>query len=499
MLPNKYYSNFIPTFRKSKIVAAATMIFLLFFLQNSYAFWPFTSGSEKYVAKVGDKIISEDDFVSEVNKLHTSSRVGKELSESKSFAKQDYSKFLDELIDRKLLVIEAENLKLDDDKYFKDKLDNYLLNISLQRLRSEEILEKVEVTEEELKERFRELLKKKEAKKHDTPEDKAESSSEAPVADAAEAGENAETREMTPKERDAIKQILINEKSKVMEDEYFTALRNKAKVTIYSDVLNGISPDNHALLEETVADVNGELVSARTLLNAMKKTDKYGDDEYKKSVLDLIVIHKLLDQEAIRRQYINDESVRAKLEKYRERLLADVFPRRVIVPRVDVDENDVLEHYNKNIEGFRKSDLVDLRIIVVADEGEALRIYNDLKNNADFSTMAKQNSIDPSSEKGGDLGWMEINTLPPDMRALLYNSTPLQILGPFGLKGGYAVIEFRDLKKGELTPLADVQKNIYIKLARESYESILGEYMKRLRDTIPIKINREALRGIEGR
>ncbi|HLA51401.1 MAG TPA: hypothetical protein VJZ92_04030, partial [Thermodesulfobacteriota bacterium] len=48
---------------------------------DSSGFWPFTAKKKEiYIAKIGDEVITRDEFVAEINKLHTSNRVGKSLS-----------------------------------------------------------------------------------------------------------------------------------------------------------------------------------------------------------------------------------------------------------------------------------------------------------------------------------------------------------------------------------------------------------------------------------
>ncbi|MEK7841062.1 MAG: SurA N-terminal domain-containing protein, partial [Deltaproteobacteria bacterium] len=109
--------------QKSEVRRLRDIVFLItvfiFFIfiggtGDSFGFWPFTSlKKEVYIAKVVDEIITKDEFLNEINKLHKSSRAGNALSEQSSFAMQDVGRFLNELIDNKLMTIEARNLGLD--------------------------------------------------------------------------------------------------------------------------------------------------------------------------------------------------------------------------------------------------------------------------------------------------------------------------------------------------------------------------------------------------
>src|SRR3989338_10989127 len=118
--------------RLRDIVFLATVFILFVFIGgtgDSFGFWPFTSPKkEVYIARVGDEIITKDEFLNKIDKLHTSSRVGRNLSEQTSFAMQDFGKFLNELIDNKLMIIEARNLGLDKEAAFIMLMDNFALN-----------------------------------------------------------------------------------------------------------------------------------------------------------------------------------------------------------------------------------------------------------------------------------------------------------------------------------------------------------------------------------
>src|SRR3990172_5351532 len=64
---------------------------------------PATAKEITYLAKVGDVVITTDEFIEEMNRLHTTDRVGEALSKEKVFLVQDYRKFLNELVDNKLM------------------------------------------------------------------------------------------------------------------------------------------------------------------------------------------------------------------------------------------------------------------------------------------------------------------------------------------------------------------------------------------------------------
>jgi tetratricopeptide (TPR) repeat protein len=93
-----------------------------------------------------------------------------------------------------------------------------------------------------------------------------------------------------------------------------------------------------------------------------------------------------------------------------------------------------------------------LHIIVVGSQSEAEQLLDRLRSGEDFATLAKQRSIDPSSEQGGSLGKIDLSSLRIELRDALRAVTPGQLAGPIKVPSGYAI-----LKADLVTPPANPQ------------------------------------------
>ena len=151
------------------------------------------------------------------------------------------------------------------------------------------------------------------------------------------------------------------------------------------------------LFGKDVANVNGESILGIDVLRELSSS-KTQDEDAKKEILDKLVLYKLLDQEAMNRGYENDEQIKADIKKYKDPQLIEQFKKKAILPAVKLDESDISDYYKANQERFRGSDRVNLRIIHLTDEDEAKTILDDLKKGGDFSYLAKEKSVNPSSE-----------------------------------------------------------------------------------------------------
>ncbi|MBI5048684.1 MAG: peptidyl-prolyl cis-trans isomerase [Deltaproteobacteria bacterium] len=469
---------------------------------DSSGFWPFTSKKKDiYIAKIGNEVITKDEFLDEMSKLNRIKWAGKTLSEQSSFAIQDIGKLLNELIDNKLMSIEAKNIGLDKETDFIISMDTYALNLFLERLRRDEILNKTTVADEEVEDYYQKQLKKMVQEKADKEKDDKQKT------DAVKEGANKgtdisdkkkEPRNVSAMDKEEIRKWLFNEKSKAREREYFAEIRQKAKVKIYDELLNALPRDKAELFDKPIAEVNGESIFGREVLSNLN-VSKAQDEGAMSGVLDRLILHKILDNEAMGRKYWNDDKIKAKIKKYREMQLIEQFKRKMIFPEVKVDEKDILKYYDANKEKYRESDKVSLRMINVIDKEEAKALYDDLKKEADFSYPTRDKSTDPYKEKNGDIGWVQINQLSGDIQKAVMEAKEGSILGPFPIEMGYIVLEVRDIEKGAYISLERVKSDINRIIGTEKFNAALSGYIKRLRETVPIDINQKELGRIQGR
>ena len=84
---------------------------------------------------------------------------------------------------------------------------------------------------------------------------------------------------------------------------------------------------------------------------------------------------------------------------------------------------------------------VTLQIIVVDSSAEAERLLQQIKNGADFATLAKQQSTDASAAGGGYMGRLDPATLRAEFRDALKGIAPGQITGVVKFSEGYAILK----------------------------------------------------------
>jgi len=130
------------------------------------------------------------------------------------------------------------------------------------------------------------------------------------------------------------------------------------------------------------------------------------------------------------------------LELYRERLIEEMTLGRVVDrevrSRVIVTDKEI----RARLEGTADEPLYKIRqIFVKEDEARALALYDRLKAGEDFPALARQYSEDPTSEAGGDLGYLRESELGEEFIEALKDLKPGGVSRPFMTPAGIHIIK----------------------------------------------------------
>lgn len=74
----------------------------------------------------------------------------------------------------------------------------------------------------------------------------------------------------------------------------------------------------------------------------------------------------------------------------------------------------------------------------------AERLVLQIRGGANFAALAQQFSQDPSAAKGGDMGWVPLSTLEPEVREAIANTPSNRLTDPVRTAAGYTIMLVRD-------------------------------------------------------
>ncbi|HEY0289428.1 MAG TPA: peptidylprolyl isomerase SurA [Pseudomonas sp.] len=118
----------------------------------------------------------------------------------------------------------------------------------------------------------------------------------------------------------------------------------------------------------------------------------------------------------------------------------------------------------------------------------AQKIYDRIQNGEDFGELAKSFSEDPGSAlNGGDLNWVDPNSLVPEFREVM-NETPQGTLSkPFKTSYGWHVLEVLGRRATDSTNQAREQQAMSV-LRNRKYDEELQTWLRQIRDEAYVEI-----------
>jgi len=188
-----------------------------------------------------------------------------------------------------------------------------------------------------------------------------------------------------------------------------------------------------------------------------------------------------------------DKQFELALEVQRLQLLSSLAIQNAAKTRTPSDE-DLQKAYDERY-GKEKRLEYKARHILVKTEDEAKKLIKELEGGADFTELAKQNSIGPTGKDGGKLPWFGTGQMVQpftDATAALkpgeYTKAPVQT------QFGWHVILLEETRESEPPELSKVKDELAIGLQRKT----LTSYVTELRDKADIELNKDLIKVSEG-
>jgi peptidyl-prolyl cis-trans isomerase C len=113
----------------------------------------------------------------------------------------------------------------------------------------------------------------------------------------------------------------------------------------------------------------------------------------------------------------------------KDRLVVEKLVKKVVADKEKVSDAAIASYYRANREEFDRPAQVRARQIVDASEADGEKILALLKANTPFAQVAKEHSLSPDADEGGDLGFFARGEMPAEFDAVVFN-LPVGRLSP---------------------------------------------------------------------
>ncbi|MFC3394798.1 peptidylprolyl isomerase [Brenneria rubrifaciens] len=178
---------------------------------------------------------------------------------------------------------------------------------------------------------------------------------------------------------------------------------------------------------------------------------------------------------------VSDEEIQSYYDQNKSRFIAPeaykvsyiTLDAAGIMDKVTVNDSDIADFYEKNKNDYSQSERKKFSVIQVKTDADAQSVLDELKQGADFATVAKEKSTDViSRRKGGDLGWMDADSTIEELKQAKLTEKG-QLSSAIKSSVGYLIVRLDDVQPQQVKPLSEVRADVAAKVKQEK---ALDEY-----------------------
>jgi len=172
-----------------------------------------------------------------------------------------------------------------------------------------------------------------------------------------------------------------------------------------------------------------------------------------------------------------------------QNLLMEKVVRQAAYSGVTVSEEEIAAYYQEHRDTFDRPEQVRARQIVIASEAEGQRILGLLRQGESFAEMARQYSLSPDGEQGGDLGFFARGEMPPEFDAVVFSLPVGRLSDLVKSEYGFHIFLVEERRKAMRLGLDDVRDEIRSGLRAEKEDRAYQEWLGKLRGQAAIEVN----------
>ena len=210
----------------------------------------------------------------------------------------------------------------------------------------------------------------------------------------------------------------------IQKRAFDTLVMNKLQLAEASRL--GIEADEETVSRALAAIAQSNQLSVAELRSALE-AEGMGFEAFRQSMRDEIVVRRLRNREVTNRIQVTKSEIDSYLERSGGtdgRVAVRLFYIQIATPD------------GASPEQREKARLQATDIVSRLNEGE------------DFGTLAQQLSSDQSGLQGGDLGWIEVNSIPPLFQPHVAKMQKGEVRGPIAAGRGFHILQLEDVRTG---------------------------------------------------
>lgn len=230
-----------------------------------------------------------------------------------------------------------------------------------------------------------------------------------------------------------------------------------------------------------IARIAGQDVTKADLQETIKglpdNYKQFPEEVLSQFALDQMIGERVIDAKIGNSGLERDPEVQAQLADAQKQIVRSIFIEREVKKAVTDDK--IKKAYDEYKANFPKVEEVKASHILVSaeDEQNAKDLIKQLDGGADFSKLAKENSLDGSSESGGDLGYFTKEEVVPEFaKAAFETKIGAYTKTPVKSSFGYHIIKVEDKRERPPADFETAKPYLEQEIGRQLYNDIIAQW-----------------------
>lgn len=231
-------------------------------------------------------------------------------------------------------------------------------------------------------------------------------------------------------------------------------------------------------------------------------TEELTGEEKEALLLELVRL-EVFAKEALALGLEKDKEIEARIKDFVNYILATEYIEREVRNKIDVDEKEILQYFEKNRLEYVEPEKIKARQIYIRAKTEeeveeaktkAEILLERLKNGEDFATLARESSDDPfTRDAGGDMGYFARGRLVPELEEAVFLLEDGKVSPILRTESGFHIFKLEDRIPGRPQEYDEVREDITEILREEKEKKAYEALDEKLFKKYGVKIHKERI------
>lgn len=252
-----------------------------------------------------------------------------------------------------------------------------------------------------------------------------------------------------------------------------------------------------------VAVVNGYTITIDDILVEVETTPSVYKEMLEinpEGVVNDYINQIILFQEAKRYERRLKKEIDGLIKNYYIKTLSKAYVDKILTERISITDEEIKDYYNTHLEEFLIPAKVRLFEIVLPTQEKAENVRRRLALGESFELIAMNESISASRDKAGDLGWIDVRKLEPEISNLVSKMSPGDILASIiRTEAGYHIIKLAGKTESRMLTLEEAAPGIKEMLISFKKKGEVEKLMTELKKKGRIKVYKGKIEKLKKR